>query len=272
MILCLDVGNSQLYGGVFDENQKLLLQFRKTSQAGSSSDESAIFLRSVLRENGLNPEEIDRIAICCVVPDVLYSLRSACTKYFNIDPFVLEAGVKTGLKVKYKNPLEVGSDRIADAVAASHLYPNRNLIIVDFGTATTVCAVSSNREFLGGNIIAGVRLSMGALEAKAAKLPSVEIRRPGTSVGRTTIESIQSGLYWSNVGAIRELTNQISKEMFAGDKPMVIGTGGFAHLFEDEGLFDEIVPDLILMGLYLALDLNHPRSDPKSRKSTMTSC
>ena len=271
MILCLDVGNSQIYGGVFDQDQKLLLQFRKTSQAGSSSDESAIFLRSVLRENGLNPEEIDKIAICCVVPDVLYSLRSACTKYFNIDPFVLEAGVKTGLKVKYKNPLEVGSDRIADAIAAAHLYPNRNLIIVDFGTATTVCAVSSNREFLGG-IIAGVRLSMEALEAKAAKLPTVEIRRPGTSVGRTTIESIQSGLYWSNVGTIRELTHQISNEMFAGDKPMVIGTGGFAHLFEEEGLFDEIIPDLILMGLYLALDLNHPLSDPRSRQSKMMSC
>ena len=272
MILCLDVGNSQIYGGVFDEKQKLLLQFRKTSQAGSSSDESAIFLRSVLRENGLDPEKVERIAICCVVPDVLYSLRSACTKYFNIDPFVLEAGVKTGLKVKYKNPLEVGSDRIADAIAAAHLYPNKNLIIVDFGTATTVCAVSADREFLGGNIIAGVRLSMEALEAKAAKLPSVEIKRPGTSVGRTTIESIQSGLYWSNVGTIRELTTQISKEMFSGEKPMVIGTGGFAHLFDAEGLFDEVIPDLILMGLYLALDLNQPLASHTAKKQAMLSC
>jgi type III pantothenate kinase len=272
MILCLDVGNSQIYGGVFDDTQKLLLQFRKTSQAGSSSDESAIFLRSVLRENGLDPECIDRIAICCVVPDVLYSLRGACTKYFNIEPFVLEAGVKTGLKVKYKNPLEVGSDRIADAVAAAHLYPNKNLIIVDFGTATTVCAVSSKREFLGGNIIAGVRLSMEALEAKAAKLPSVEIRRPGTSVGKTTIESIQSGLYWSNVGTIRELTNQISKEVFDGEKPMVIGTGGFAHLFDQEDLFDEVIPDLILKGLYLALNLNQPQSARGVKHKSVLSC
>jgi type III pantothenate kinase len=270
MILCLDVGNSQIYGGVFDDNQKLLLQFRKTSQAGSSSDESAIFLRSVLRENGLDPEDISRIAICCVVPDVLYSLRGACTKYFNIDPFVLEAGVKTGLKVKYKNPLEVGSDRIADAVAATHLYPNRDLIVVDFGTATTVCAVSSRREFLGGNIIAGVRLSMEALEAKAAKLPTVEIRRPGTSVGRTTIESIQSGLYWSNVGTIRELTRQISKEVFAGKMPMVIGTGGFAHLFDEEDLFDEVIPDLILIGLYLAADMNLPAERRRAKQLTHT--
>lgn len=255
MILCLDVGNSQIYGGVFEGNQ-IKLQFRRRSRSRSSSDEMGVFLKSVLRENDLDPNEIKKIAICSVVPDALYSLKGCCQKYFNLEPFVLQPGVKTGLKIKYKNPTEVGADRIADAISATHTFPNKNLIIVDFGTATTICAVSKEGCFLGGNIIPGVRLSMETLEARTAKLPLVEIVRPETAVGRTTIESIQSGLYWSHVGAVRELTQQMSNEVFGGEKPFVVGTGGFAHLFEREKLFDEVVPDLILRGLFLALKMN----------------
>ena len=256
MILCLDVGNSQIYGGVFEKDQ-LRLQFRKTSKAGCSSDESGIFLKSVLRENGMDPKEIDKIAICSVVPDALYSLKGCCQKYFDIEPFVLQPGVKTGLKIKYRNPSEVGADRIADAIAAVQLYPNKNVIVVDFGTATTVCAINKDKVFLGGNIVPGVRVSMEALEARTAKLPMVEIIRPKTSVGRSTVESIQSGLYWCHVGMIRELTSRMTEEVFAGESPVVIGTGGFAHLFSGEKLFDVVIPDLILKGLYLALQANH---------------
>lgn len=255
MILCLDVGNSQIYGGLFKDNE-LCFQFRKTSKDRSSSDELGIFLRGVLRENDYSPEDISHIAICSVVPDALYSLRSCCRKYFQLKPFVLQPGVKTSLKIKYRNPLEVGADRIADAIAATDLFPNKNAIIVDFGTATTVCAVTDKKEFLGGNIVPGVRLAMEALEANTAKLPVVEIVRPETSVGKSTVESIQAGIYWSNVGLIRELTAQMTKEVFKGQKPLVIGTGGFAHLFEKEDLFDEIIPDLILKGLFFALKMN----------------
>ena len=255
MILCLDVGNSQLYGGLF-EGEELLFQFRKTSQARSSSDEMGIFLKTVLKENGFAPNQIEKIAICSVVPDVLYSLKNCCKKYFSIKPFILQPGVKTGLKIKYRNPLEVGTDRIADAIAVSHLYPGRDAVVVDFGTATTICAITKHREFLGGNIVPGVRLAMEALEANTAKLPVVEIVRPTTSVGRSTTESIQAGIYWSNVGMIRELTSRVTEEAFAGTRPLVIGTGGFAHLFEPEGLFDEIVPDLILKGLFWSLKMN----------------
>lgn len=255
MVLCLDVGNSQIYGGVFD-GDNLRLQFRKTSRFGGSSDEMGIFLKTVLKENEFDPSSIEKIAICSVVPDALYSLRGCCQKYFGIQPFVLKPGVKTGLKIKYRNPLEVGADRIADAIAATQLYPDQNLIVVDFGTATTICAVTRNKEFIGGNIVPGVRLAMEALEANTAKLPVVEILRPETSIGKSTVESIQSGIYWSNVGMIRELTKRMSKEAFGNEKPVVIGTGGFAHLFEEEKLFDAIVPDLILKGLYWALKLN----------------
>ena len=174
MLMCLDVGNSQIYCGVFKDDT-LVLQFRRTSTIRSSSDELGVFLRGALRENSVSPDEIESIAVCCVVPDMLYSLRSCCQKYFEVDPLIMRPGIKTGLKVLYKDPKEVGADRIADAIGALKLYPGRNLIVIDFGTATTVCAISKDREFLGGNIIPGVRLAMEALEEKTAQLPSVEI-------------------------------------------------------------------------------------------------
>ena len=136
------------------------------------------------------------------------------------------------------------------------MFPGRNLIVADFGTATTLCAISKNKEFMGGNIIPGVRLSMEALEERTAQLPAVEILPTRTALGRTTVESIQSGLYWSNVGMVRELTQRISDEEFADEKPLVVGTGGFAQLFNRENLFDEVVPDLILTGLREIVRLN----------------
>lgn len=255
MILCLDVGNTQIYAGLF-EKDKMLMSFRKNSKSGASSDETGIFLRSAIRENGFDPTKVRQIAICSVVPEVIYSLRGACMKYFNINPFILQAGVKTGLKVKYRNPLEVGADRIANSIAATHLYPGKNLILVDLGTATTFCAVSKDKDYLGGSIVAGLRLAMEALESKTAKLPSVEIVAMHEALGKATIESIQSGLYYSHLGTIKELSERLTKECFQDEKPLVIGTGGFAYLFEKEKIFDEIVPDLVLKGMLIALQYN----------------
>lgn len=255
MILCLDVGNSQIFGGIFVDDH-LEVQFRRTSQLRSSSDELGVFFRSVLRENNVDPDQITEVAICCVVPDLLYSLRACCQKYFGIEPLVLRPGTKTGLKIRYRDPREVGADRIADAVGAVTLYPNRNLIVADFGTATTLCAISESREFLGGNIIPGVRLAMEALETKTAQLPSVEILPPDAALGRSTVESIQAGLYWSTVGTVNELVRRITDEVFGGEKPLLIGTGGFAQLFNREQLFDVVIPDLILIGLREVARLN----------------
>ena len=255
MLLCLDVGNSEIFGGLFD-GDNLVIQFRRTSQLRSSSDELGVFFRSVLRENNVNPDEISSVAICCVVPDLLYSLRACCQKYFSLEPLILRPGIRTGLKIKYRDPKEVGADRIADAVGATKMFPNRNLVIADFGTATTLCAITKNKEFLGGNIIPGVRLSMEALEERTAQLPSVEILPPRHAIGRSTVESIQSGLYWSNVGMVREIISRITAEEFPDDPPIVIGTGGFAILFNREKLFDRVVPDLILTGLREIVRLN----------------
>lgn len=255
MILTLDVGNSQIYGGLFDKD-KMVLSFRRSSKGGSSSDETGVFLRTVIRENGLDPSLIRQIAICSVVPEVIYSLRGACMKYFNINPFILQAGVKTGLKIKYRNPLEVGADRIANSIAATHLYPGKNLIIVDMGTATTFCALTKEKDYLGGSIVAGLRLSMESLEANTAKLPSVEIVSMHEALGRSTIESLQSGLYYGHLGTIKELSERITRECFQGEKPFIIGTGGFAYLFEKEKVFDVILPDLVLKGMLIALQYN----------------
>jgi type III pantothenate kinase len=259
MILSLDVGNTQIYGGVFEGKpgkEKMLLAFRRNSKQGSSSDEVGVFLRMVLKENNIDPAQIKQIVFCSVVPDVIYSLRGACQKYFNINPFILQAGVKTGLRIKYRNPLEVGADRIANSIAATHLYPGKNLVLVDLGTATTFCAVTAEKDYMGGSIIAGIKLSMESLEAKTAKLPSVEIVPRSQVLGLSTVESLQSGLFYGHLGSMREIITRISAECFKSEKPFVIGTGGLSTMFETEKIFDVIIPDLVLKGNLIALALN----------------
>ena len=238
MILCLDVGNTQMNCGVV-EKDKFILTFRKTSKNKSSSDESGVFLRSVLRENSIDPSNIKQIAMCSVVPEAIHSLNNACIKYFNLEPFLLKAGVKTGLRIKYRNTLEVGTDRIANAIAGINLYPNNNLIIIDFGTATTFCAISKECDYLGGVILPGLRISMESLEKNAAQLKSVEIKAMEETLGR-----------------VKEITKRITRESFNGDRPIVIATGGFSSLFASAKLFDVILPNLVLEGLLIALKMN----------------
>ena len=255
MLLCLDIGNSQIHGGVFD-GDTLRVQFRKTTQPIGSSDELGIFLRAVLRENDLDPASVQRAAICSVVPPMAYPLRAACVKYFNCEPFVLQAGVKTGLKIKYRNPAEVGADRVANAIAATQRHPGRDCIIVDCGTATTFDVVTATGDYLGGAIMPGVGISAEMLSSRTAKLPRIEIARPEAALGRTSAESIQSGLYHGHVGAMRNLIAALTIEAFNGEQPQVIGTGGFTRMFEADDLFDEIVPELVLFGLKHAEQLN----------------
>lgn len=256
MILCLDIGNTQIHGGVF-ERSEIKLQFRKTSRGQFSSDEIGLFLRSVLTENKINWNEIKNISICSVVPDILHSIISGCIKYFQINPFILKAGVKTGLKIKYRNPLEVGTDRIANAIAAQKLFPSKNSIVVDFGTATTFDVITKAKEYLGGLIIPGIRLSMESLNKNTAQLPNVEIFKPQNVVGRSTEESIRSGLYFGQKSIVESIKKQIMHEVFFNDEAILIATGGFSSLFENENLFDVTIPDLVLIGLHEAFQMNH---------------
>ncbi|MBI4907379.1 MAG: type III pantothenate kinase [Acidobacteria bacterium] len=260
MLLTLDVGNSQIYCGVYD-GEELKTTFRRTSSIRASSDEFGTFFRAALRENAVDPGDIRMAAICSVVPDAVHSLQNCFRKYFRFEPFLLQPGVKTGLKIRYRNPLEVGADKIANALGAVTRFPGRNLLIIDFGTATTLCAVSKNREYLGGIITPGIRISMAALETNTARLPAVEIVRPAEVLGRSTVESIQSGLYFGTLATVRFLAATVTKEHFAGEHPLIVGTGGLGRLFEEEHLFDEFVPELPLLGLRRAIELS--RSETK---------
>lgn len=264
MLLCLDIGNSQIYGGVYENTAAResapKATFRRTSSVRASSDEFGTFFRAVLRENEIDPAAIEMAAVCSVVPDVLHSLRNCFTRYFGFEPFVLQPGARTGLKIRYRNPSEVGADKIANAVGALTRYPGRNLLIVDFGTATTLCAVSKEKEYLGGIITPGMHISMRALESKTARLPAVEILRPDDVLGRSTVESIQSGLYYGTLATVRSLAELVTHAHFSGpshnDPPLILGTGGFGRLFEAEKLFDAFIPELALIGLRRAVELS----------------
>ena len=260
MLLALDVGNSQIFGGVYD-GEDLKFTFRRTSSIRASSDEFGTSFRATLRENGVDPNEIHMAGICSVVPDAVHSLRNCFRKYFRFEPFLLQPGARTGLKIRYRNPLEVGADKIANAMGGLARFPGRNLLIVDFGTATTLCAVSKEKEYLGGIITPGIQTSMEALESKTARLPTVEIIRPSEVLGRSTVESIQSGLYYGALATVRSLADSVTKERFAKEPPLVVGTGGFGRLFEEEKLLDEFVPELPLIGLRQAVELS--RSETK---------
>lgn len=258
MILTLDVGNSQIFCGVFN-GADLKTTFRRTSSIRASSDEFGTFFRVTLRENGIDPTEIEMAAMCSVAPGAVHSLRNCFRKYFHFEPFLLQPGVKTGLKIRYRNPLEVGPDKIANAIGAVGRFPSRNLLIVDFGTATTLCAVTKDKEYLGGIITPGLHTSMLALDTQTARLPEVEIIRPAEVLGRSAVESIQSGLYFGTLAMMRSLTASVTDEHFVKDPPLVIGTGGFGRLFAEEDLFDEFVPELPLLGLRRALDLTEAK-------------
>ncbi len=257
MILTLDVGNTQIYGGVFNDQGNLIHTFRKKTAPNISSDELGLFLKSVLRENDIQPESIRKISVCSVVPEINHSIKNCGKKYFKLTPFFLEAGARTGLKIKYKNPIEVGADRIANAIAAVHTFPGKNLILIDMGTATTFCAVTAEKDYLGGIIIPGLRIAMESLARNTAKLPTVEIVPPSELMGRSTVDSIQSGLYYGNLAILKDITQRIRKEYFQNSaETMVIGTGGFSRLFEKENVFNVFSPDLVLYGLLQALKMN----------------
>ena len=255
MKLCLDFGNSQLFGGLV-RGRKILFRFRKNMSKSISSDEMGIFLRDVIRENGYELSTVKKIIFCSVTPDVNHSVKNSCRNYFRIIPLALEPGVKTGLQIKYANPTEVGADRIAGALGASEAYPGQNIIIVDLGTATTIDVLTKNKEYLGGVITPGMSISMQSLEQHTAKLPKVEILKPKSICGKSTVQSIQAGLYFGNLGAIKEICKRLKTSCFPDEEALILGTGGFSRLFMEAGIFDQVNKDLVLEGLIKLEELN----------------
>lgn len=255
MLLCLDVGNTHILGGVFDQD-KLVVRFRYATHLIGTADQFGIFLVNILQVNNIDAANIKAAAICSVVPGCDFTINHAIAHYFNIPRFMLRAGVKTGLNIKTKNPNEVGADLIAGALGAITAFPNKNLIIVDMGTATTVCAITKKRDYLGVSILPGMRLGMESLRSNTAKLMEVNIEAPEAYIGRATRECIQSGLYFGQLGALKEIIGGMKQEAFSSEEVVVIGTGGFAQLYKDRSLFDVILPDLVLQGIAKAYELS----------------
>ena len=236
------------------------MRFRYATHLVGTADQFGLFLLNILQANKISPEEISATAFCSVVPSCDYTIKHAISLYFSVPVFILQSGAKTGLNIKYKNPSEVGADRIANAIAAVDAFPGKNIIIVDMGTATTLCAINKKRDYLGGTILAGMKLAMESLKSNTAKLMEVDIEMPSSFLGRTTRESIQAGLYYGQLGALKEIIAGFKQEIFLNESVVIVGTGGFAQLYKEKSLFDTVLPDLVLQGLlraYLLSLVNH---------------
>ncbi len=230
LLLAIDVGNTHIMLGVYRE-ENILVYWRLATRKESTEDELGMVIKDLLHNSRINLSDISLIAISSVVPPLMYSLERMANKYFNLEPLVVGPGIKTGLNIVTDNPREVGADRIVNAVAAYNLYDGP-LIIVDFGTATTFCAVSKNCEYLGGVIAPGIGISLEALFDKAAKLPRVEIIRPPQVIGKDTVSSMQSGIVFGYVGQVDGIVRRMMKEF--PEEPKVIATGGFASMIARE--------------------------------------
>ncbi len=230
MLLAIDVGNTHIMLGVYKE-ENILVYWRLATRKDSTEDELGMIVKNLLHNSRLKLTDIEAVAISSVVPPLMYSLERMSNKYFNREPLIIGPGIKTGLNILTDNPREVGADRIVNAVAAHNLYDGP-LIIVDFGTATTFCAVSGSGDYLGGVIAPGIGISLEALFDKAAKLPRVEIIRPDRVIGKDTIASMQAGIVYGFVGQVDGIARRMIDEFTV--EPKVIATGGFASLIARE--------------------------------------
>lgn len=259
MILCLDVGNTHIFGGLLDK-KNIHLRFRFPSSQAFTSDSFGLFLKQVIRENGFDPSNVNAISIGSVVPSINYSIISACEKYFSVTPIIIQAGTITDLTLNIDNPEELGADRVANAVGALDSFPEKNLAIFDFGTATTACAIRKEKIYCGGAIWPGFRSSMTALSSKTALLSDVEILTPKNALGINTNTQLQIGLYYSQLGTAKEILQQWKNTIFKDDFPVVLATGGYGRILDKEPIFDAYLPDLVLHGLQVIWRLNSTKT------------
>jgi len=253
MILVIDVGNTHTVIGVYKE-EKLLRHWRISTNLEKTEDEYGILVKSLLVNSKLSLEDIKGMVISCVIPPVTWILKKMSVDYFKVPPIIVGPGTKTEIYIKTDNPKEVGADRIVNAIAAYKLYGGP-VIIVDFGTATTFCAVNKEGAYLGGAIAPGIEISAEALAEKTAKLPKIEIIKPKKSIGSNTIAAMQSGIFFGYLGITNELIRRFKREL--GEDSLVIATGGQAELIGNESkLIDKINPFLTLQGLRMIYEMN----------------
>lgn len=254
MILTLDVGNTNIKTALFD-GEEMATYFRISTNRSMSSDEYGILLANLFAHNGIDMKAVEGIVMSSVVPSINFTMEHMCRTYFHMDPMLIGPGIKTGINIKYDNPRELGSDRIANAVAAYTLYGGP-CIFIDFGTATSFGALSAKGEFLGGAICPGLKLAAEALVEKAAKLPRFELQKPDSVIGRNTVTNLQSGIVYGYVGQVTYLIKKMREELSAPNAK-VIATGGLALLVADEtDSIDVLDGILTLKGLRLIYERN----------------
>ncbi|MBI1724952.1 MAG: type III pantothenate kinase [Candidatus Tectomicrobia bacterium] len=252
-LLAIDVGNTQTVVGLF-EGEEIRASWRLGSVARRTTDELAILMEGLFRLGGHRMEQVKRVVIASVVPPLGPTLEEMSRRYFGVAPLVVGPGVRTGIVIKYDNPHEVGADRIANAVAGHHLYGGP-LVVVDFGTAITFDAISARGEYLGGAISPGFGIALEALVDRTARLPRVEPVMPPSVVGRNTVHSIQAGMFFGYLGLVREIVDRMKAEL--GSPARVVATGGQSvALASQAAFFDEVNPDLTLIGLRLIAERN----------------
>jgi len=249
MLLAIDVGNTNITIGVFDED-KIAATFRLTTQKARTSDEYGIALCELIEHKHIVVTQIDAVVISSVVPDIMHSLGSAIIKYFGVRPLVVSAGVKTGIQIKADNPKQVGPDRIVDAVAAYEIYGGP-VLVLDFGTATTYDMIAEDGSFIAAVTSPGLRLSARALWSGAAMLPEIEIKRPKSILAKDTITSMQAGLVYGYIGQTEYIVKKMKKESGLLDAK-VVATGGLGNIIvEGTDCIDVYNPRLTLEGLRL---------------------
>ncbi len=259
MILAIDIGNTNIVFGVFDD-KTLAANWRLSTDRNRTADEYGVLLKELFGLSGLNMRAVDGVVISSVVPPVNSLIESMIEKFFNLSPVLVGPGIKTGISIKLDNPRELGADRIVNAVAGYSLYGGP-LIIVDFGTATTFCCVTAKGEYLGGAIAPGIGISTEALFNKAAKLPRVELNKPPGVIGKNTVSAMQSGIVFGFAGQVEILVKRMKQEL--GPETQVVATGGLAKVIAPETtVIDKINPSLTLTGLRMIYERNqnHPVS------------
>jgi len=255
MIMAFDIGNTTMALGVY-QAKKLIANWRIKSDRDKTPDEYGLILCDLLEHEKLSSRKIKGAIISSVVPPITPVIEQAVEKFFGVKPLLVGPGLKTGIPILYENPAEVGPDRIVAAYAAYKKYRGPCLI-VDFGTATTFDAISAAGEYLGGSIAPGIQISAEALYLRTARLPRIEIKKPRAAIGRNTVSSMQSGLYFGYIGLVNQIINEVSAELQA--KPVVVATGGQAELIaSDIKAIDHFEPNLVLEGLQLLYEKNRP--------------
>jgi len=253
MLIAIDIGNTNITIGLFLDSE-LISTWRFSTDSRKTSDEYGLLLQQVMSSNNLNADEIDSAAICSVVPPLTPTFELLCQRYLKVQPLTVMAGTKTGIKILYDSPRDVGADRIVDAAAALHIYGGP-CIIVDLGTATVFDAVNEHAEYLGGAIAPGMTVSADSLYRATSQLRRVELNAPEKVIGTNTTHSIQSGLVFGYSELIKGMIVRFKKEI--GANATVIATGGQADIVKDQvGEFNHIDPDLTLKGLLIVHSLN----------------